>query len=218
LAEDAEIALAAARGLYPRPGAGVEALRCNLFEARLADRLGQAEHALVLLGTALPDFLAAGAFYDAALAAVDLAQIYAALDRASEVERLAAAAAPLRQPGALPERALSVVLFAFHLASRPGRDATELLADAGEFLERARERPWLRFQVVSEPRLQLPWDLLEPGMRGRLCEQAGVPAEVAGLAASALPAAERDLLSWTQEARAGVRISFAPPAAEERRA
>ena len=51
------------------------------------------------------------------------------------------------EAGVLPDHARSVLFFALHCASLPGRDSTELLAEAGELLERARERPWLRQRV-----------------------------------------------------------------------
>lgn len=114
-----------------------------------------------LLASALPDLLAARAFYDAAIVALELAQLYAAQGRTAEVERLRAAVAPLREAGALPDRVRSVLFFALHRASLPGGDATELLAESGEFLERARERPWLRFhrRAASQP----PWLSLRSG-------------------------------------------------------
>jgi hypothetical protein len=127
----------------------------------------------------------------------------------------------LCEPGALPERARSVLFFALHLASsrvaRRDRDTTELLAEAAEFLERARERPWLRFEVACHPRAELSWNLLEPGQRADLCREAGLPLEVAAVPAAELDAMERDLLSWTSELRAEVRIVFDSPAPEEER-
>ena len=93
----------------------------------------------------------------------------------------------------------------------PGPDTAELLAEAAEFLERARERPWLRFPRAGEPHTELFWDLLPPAPRRDLGQRAGLPPEIADLAAAELPPLERDLLTWTHELLAGVRVAFEPP-------
>jgi tetratricopeptide (TPR) repeat protein len=213
---EARQALASAQALAEKAPACAGSLRYLTMEARVAERLGEVALAVRLLDSAVPILLAAGAFYDAALAALELAQIYAAQDRSTEVARLRAALAPLLDRDALPERARSVLLFALHLAA-DRRDSTELLEAAGDFLERARERPWLRFEVARHPRSVLSWDLLEPAQRQGLCADTGLPLELAASPASELDAIQRDLITWTHELRREVRIAFDPPAPEEER-
>jgi tetratricopeptide (TPR) repeat protein len=215
MTEEARQALAAAQALYRKAPWSEASLPYLILEARIAERLGEGARAVVWLRSALFGLLAQGMFYDAAMAALDLVQIYAAQGRAAnlvEIERLWAAVAPLCEPGALPERARSVLFFALHLASRRDRAAAERLEQAAEFLERARERPWLRFEVARHPRTELFWDLLDLGMRRDLCAKAGLPAEAAALPAAELGATERDLITWGYELLHQVRIVFDPPA------
>jgi tetratricopeptide (TPR) repeat protein len=208
LKEDAQQALEAAKALDRTTPGSAEAARHLILEARVADGLGDPATAAGLLASALTDLLAARAGYDAAIAALELAQLYAAQRRTAEVDRLLAQVVPLSEAGALPDRARSVLFFALHRAALPGRDSTELLAEAGEYLERARERPWLRFRVASPTHTEVFWDLLPPEPRRDLCERAGLPPETANLSAAELPTMEKDLLTWTYELLAGVRMAF----------
>jgi tetratricopeptide (TPR) repeat protein len=209
---DAEQALHRAGALYERVPGQVERLRFQATEGRAASHMGQAGRAVSLLGAALSGLLARAAFYDAAVAALDLAQIHAAQGNRAELAWLVQETASLGAPGALPEHAQAVWLLAVRFALRREQHAVDLLACTSEFLERGRERPWLRFSVEGPVGAELSWDLLDDAFRRRLCEEAGVPAETSALAAVDMPALHRDLVSWTHELLASTRIVFETPA------
>ena len=216
-AAEAEEALAEARELYSEVEDAVERLSFRVTEARIAERGGDPVRAASLLESLVGQLLAEEAFYDAAIAAVDLAQIYAAERAEGVLDRLRRQVAPLVDPGALPHRARSVVLFALRMAQRQELDTTELLAEAAEFLERAREGALLRFRPPADPLgPELHWDCLDPRLRRQICAEAGLPTGVARSAATQLSPTERDLLAWTYEVVAHVRLVFAPAEASHR--
>ena len=73
--------LAEARKLYPQALDPVERLRCLLTEARVLASGGPPERAASLLESLVSKLLAEEAFYDAAIAAVDLAARLSATER-----------------------------------------------------------------------------------------------------------------------------------------
>jgi cysteine desulfuration protein SufE len=134
-----------------------------------------------------------------------------ARNRAAGIEDLHEWLAPLLAPGTLPETSRAVLLLALRFGGRRDRDATELLARCGDFLEQARENPRLRFETGTEPALEMWWDALDADFRRHLCGEARVPAAVAGLAAEEVPPIARHLISWVYEELTQVRIVFMPP-------
>ncbi|HEY0783229.1 MAG TPA: tetratricopeptide repeat protein, partial [Thermoanaerobaculia bacterium] len=83
----------------------VERLRCLRVEARIHDENGHASRAQSLLRPLVAHLIDEGAFLDAALAALDLAQIAAERGQVGEVRRLADRMAPRLAAGRLPDPA-----------------------------------------------------------------------------------------------------------------
>jgi len=216
-AERAEATIAGARALYEEVPAA-ERLRFLVVEARVAENLGQVGRAIAGLEPLVGGFLIDEAYHDAAIAAVELARLYADAGRRADLERLRQEVAPLIEPNALPEQARAVVLFAFLFAGRRGTDVSELLAEAAGYLERSRENPGLPFRSAEGEFSELYWDLADSGVRRRLCRDADLPSSIVRLRAGEIAPAHRLLIAWTQEELARVRVRFeSPPAPEETR-
>ena len=117
----------------------------------MAGRMGQWERAALWLQAAVPGLLEEGEVYDAAVAAVDLAEVSVRSGDTAALARLPETLAPLLARGALPEPARSALLSALLAAERQDPGAAHRLAAAGELLERFRENPRPRFREAAEP-------------------------------------------------------------------
>jgi len=85
---------------------------------------------------------------DAALAALDLAGIYAHQGRADDMRRLAEEMLVIFQSLSIQREALAAILL-FHQAALLDEAGTQLVQDLAQFLRRSRHNPALQFARTS---------------------------------------------------------------------
>lgn len=93
-----------------------------------------------------------GQDYDAALAALDLASVYALQGRAGELRLLAAESLAIFQSRQIHREAMAALLV-FHSAAEMEQAELALVHEVATFLKRARNNPSLQFRTSQEPRL-----------------------------------------------------------------
>lgn len=144
--QEAEALLARNRALYERcTDPEVQVMRTWL-EARIARGLGDSERAERLLLEVRAQLLNQGRHYSAALAAIDLAEIYLAGGRTAEVKQVAQALAEVfGAKDVHPEAARALALF--REAALAERLTLELLGRFRRYLEAARGNPRVRFRA-----------------------------------------------------------------------
>ncbi|HXO19102.1 MAG TPA: helix-turn-helix transcriptional regulator [Thermoanaerobaculia bacterium] len=146
LHEDAEPLLPGVRELVARLGNELDRVRLSWLEGRVAAGLGRTEDAIHILLQVRGEFAARGIAYDAALASLELAEIYAAERRTGEVKALARQMAPVFQAQGVHREALAALTF-FRRAAEAERVTVELARRLTEYLHRARHDPRLRFEA-----------------------------------------------------------------------
>jgi hypothetical protein len=124
----------------PRPR--LDRLRVLLVEAAVAQRLDASAAAADLLAAAWTGFLKEGAPFEAALALVELTQLYAEQGRAGAIDGLRDELAAAEGLGASTREALR---YGLDLACFYGLASVEMLETLKLFLHRARYDPELRF-------------------------------------------------------------------------
>ena len=134
----AEIAGAALR--RPR----LEQLRVRLVEADVAQRLDANDEAEALLYMAWTGFLEEGAPYEAVLALLDLAELYAERGKSIEIDRLKEELLRVEGIGAPVHEALR---FGLDFAVLHGLRGVEMLEALKIYLQRARHNPEARFSI-----------------------------------------------------------------------
>jgi hypothetical protein len=116
------------------------------LEAKVAAGLDEIEAAVRAYERVRAGFLAAGIAYYAALATMELAEVFAARGRTAEVAALVEASVPLfEQQGVHAEARRALHLFL--RAVEEERASAELARFLVVYLERARHDPALRFEV-----------------------------------------------------------------------
>ncbi|HVT17217.1 MAG TPA: hypothetical protein VHQ90_13685 [Thermoanaerobaculia bacterium] len=205
---EAGTALAAARKLYHLFGrrerlaflhaeAGIDALCHRLLRA-------------VSKLTAVVHRLAAAAPYDAAAAALDLAEIYLERDMREPLVRLGGELAPLLVSPELHPRARTVLVVTLAVLARsPDVLASDLIKRAARYFALTRHAPERVFERPEGISFELPWDELDPkSVQRDLCEVAWLPEEIAGLSAAEIDPERRGQLAAVCEEILGVRIVF----------
>lgn len=187
----------------------VERLRCLWTEANIEEEIGHTNRAASLLRPLIRRMVEEGAYYEAALVVLDLAQLAAERGKVGEVRRMAEQMGPLVTSERLPDRAGSILRFALRFASRLRPGIVEVLAQASDYLKRARENlqlpnPWEEVGDWPEQR----WDDLPLDVKQRVCAEADLPHEVVLRPSSEQSPRVRELIAWTYQAVAGVRIRF----------
>ncbi|HSS52318.1 MAG TPA: tetratricopeptide repeat protein [Thermoanaerobaculia bacterium] len=133
-AGDAASSLQSARRLYRQAGDRQHLGRLRWLEGKLAPRLDGAEGAL---SDARDELAREGLFYEAALAAMDLALLYAGESRGDAMRRLADQMLPLFRSGAM-YRETMVALLSFQKDAEKISSA-DLIRELGSHLQRVRE-------------------------------------------------------------------------------
>jgi tetratricopeptide (TPR) repeat protein len=205
---EADAALGAARKLYPLFGrrerlaflhaeAGIDALCHRLLKA-------------VSKLTAVVHRLGAVAPYDAAAAALDLAEIYLERGMREPLLRLGGELALLlASPEFHPRARLVLAVTLAVLARSPDVLSSDLVERAARYFALARHAPERAFERPEGIPFELPWDELDPeSLRRDLCAVAGLPEEMARLGAAEIDPASRERLAAVCEEILGVRIVF----------
>jgi tetratricopeptide (TPR) repeat protein len=136
---EARTLLAAARPLVDASGDPLDAVRLRHLEARIAAALGESAAAEAALGEVRRIFLAREMGYDAALAALDLAALFAGQGRAAELAALGASMLPLCRARDLHRETVAALLL-FQKAACARRATPALVREiSGRVLRLRRE-------------------------------------------------------------------------------
>jgi tetratricopeptide (TPR) repeat protein len=132
------------RPLYLKQGDRMNLLRLRWLEGTVALGLQRHEQAAVAFHEVREAFLELGLDYDAALASLDLTEVYALQGRTADVRRLAEEMLEVFQVRNIHREALGA-LAVLQQAARLERAGIVLVRDVASFLKRSRSRPDLRF-------------------------------------------------------------------------
>jgi tetratricopeptide (TPR) repeat protein len=142
---DARKLLPEARELALRAGGGLDRLRVLWIEGLVNRDLGQTGLAEAALRRAMAGFTEADIGYDAALVALDLADLYVQNGRVSESRELAAEMLPIFAARDVHREAVAALILA-QKALEQEKATSALLGQVASFLRLARRNPALRFE------------------------------------------------------------------------
>ena len=153
----AEVAAAALR--RPR----LDQLRVRLIEADVAQRLDANDEAESLLSAAWAGFLEEGSPYEAVLALLDLAELYAERGKSIEIDRLQEELLKVEGIGAPVAEALR---FGLDFAVLHGLRGVEMLEALKIYVQRARHNPLARFSIGRLPKDEDPEETADDSAEG----------------------------------------------------
>lgn len=136
------------RPLYLKQGDRMNLLRLRWLEGTVALGLQRHEQAAVAFHEVREAFLELGLDYDAALASLDLTEVYAIQGRTADVRRLAEEMLEVFQSRNIHREALGA-LSVLQQAARLEKAGRVLVREVASFLKKARTRPDLRFDQPS---------------------------------------------------------------------
>jgi tetratricopeptide (TPR) repeat protein len=136
------------RRLAREIGGRLDLVRLRWAEGLIADGLGDFAGAERALLEARKEFVDRGIGYDAAMVSLDLAAVYLRRDRTEETKRLAAEMLPIFEAHDLHREALAALLM-FQSATEKETVTLGLVREIGLYLDRARSRPRLRFELPA---------------------------------------------------------------------
>jgi tetratricopeptide (TPR) repeat protein len=192
-----------ARGLAEEP----DQLVAAWTDAQIDARIGRPRQAIEALAPLVERWLARGEGFSAALAALDLAELYVETGRwlgLVELERLE----PRLRAAGLPAEAALAYRAVVGLAHREPPSATYPLVHLRAWLGRARHHPGLAYVPCRKAARTLRWDDLSLPTRQEICRLAGVEPGTAALPAAAVGPDLRKLLAWSYLESTGERIEW----------
>jgi tetratricopeptide (TPR) repeat protein len=136
------------RPLYLEAGDRINLVRLRWLEGAVAAGLGRIDRAEAAFREVRDAWAGLGLGLDAALAALDLAGIYARQGRAADMRRLAEEMLVIFQSQSIQREALAAILL-FHQAALLDEVGTQLVQDLAQFLKRSRNNPALQFARMS---------------------------------------------------------------------
>ena len=136
------------RPLYLKQGDRLNLLRLRWLEGVVAAGLERHEQAAVAYREVRDAFLELGLDYDAALASLDLAEVYAVQGRAADVRRLVEEMIEIFQTRSIPSEALAALAI-LQQAARAERAELELVREVGVYFRKARKQPDLQFVMTT---------------------------------------------------------------------
>jgi tetratricopeptide (TPR) repeat protein len=136
------------RPLYLQTGERMNLLRLRWLEGQVAVGLGRTEQAEVAFREVREAFVELGLAYDAALASLDLAGVYAVQGRVTDMRRLAQEMLAIFQSRSIHREAVAALLV-FRQSAEIEQVELGLVREVSSFLKRARHDPDLRFQPAS---------------------------------------------------------------------
>jgi hypothetical protein len=196
-----------ARHLAQTLAAEPDRLTAAWNDAQIDARVGRARQAIEALAPLVERWLARQEGFPAALAALDLAELYVETDRwlgLVELERLE----PRLRSAGLPAEAALAFRAVVGLAHREPPSATYPLVHLRAWLARARHRADLPYVPCRSAARTLPWEDLPLSSRREICRLAGVEPQTAALPAAAVGPDLRKLLFWTHLESTGDRIEW----------
>lgn len=148
-AQEAGFLLKASRSEFEAHAGELLRLRVRWLEGKVLESLGDLADAERELVAARRGFVEQGVGFDAAAVSLDLAGLFAAQGRASEMRLLAEEMLPIFQARDLHREAIAA-LIVFRQAVRMERVSVSLLREIQLYLERARKDHRLRFEPDTE--------------------------------------------------------------------
>jgi transcriptional regulator with XRE-family HTH domain/tetratricopeptide (TPR) repeat protein len=145
---EAQLGISEVRALAHQLGNDLDRLRVLWMEAQIAAGLGQFEDALSKLGQVRAEFMTRAIPYDAALATLELAKVYATLGRMAEVRSLSRESVPIFQAQGLHRQA-RIALDLFRKAAENETPIGDLTDRLIHYMARARFNPCLRFHAAA---------------------------------------------------------------------
>ena len=136
------------RPLYVEAGDRINLVRLRWLEGAVAAGLGRIDRAEDAFREVRDAWAGLGLGLDAALAALDLAGIYALQGRAGDMRRLAEEMLVIFQSQSIQREALAAILL-FHQSALLDEVGTQLVEDLAKFLRRSRNNPALKFSRPS---------------------------------------------------------------------
>lgn len=136
------------RPLYLKQADRLNLLRLRWLEGAVALGLQRHEQAAVAFREVRGAFLELGVDYDAALASLDLAEVYAIQGRTSDLRCLAEEMIEVFRSRNIHREALAA-LAVLHQAARAERAELELVRQVGSYFRKARKQPDLPFTTTS---------------------------------------------------------------------
>lgn len=136
------------RPLYLKQGDRMNLLRLRWLEGAVSRGLQRYEQAAVAFREVREAYLELGLDYDAAVASLDLAEVYAAQGRADDVRRLADEMLEVFQARKIHREAMGALSFLQQAASAE-RAELVLVREVGSFFRKARNQPDLEFTPIS---------------------------------------------------------------------
>jgi tetratricopeptide (TPR) repeat protein len=146
--QEAWFLLKASRPEFLEHGGEILRLRLRWLEGKIQQALESLEEAEAALAEARAGFVAQGIGFSAASVSLDLAGLYAAQGRATEMRRVAEEMLPVFQARDLHREAIAA-LIVFQQAVRMEKVNTGLLSEIRTYLRRARKDHKLRFEVQA---------------------------------------------------------------------
>jgi transcriptional regulator with XRE-family HTH domain len=145
---EAELELSAPRALARRLGNQLDLLRVDWLQGRVDAGRGRTPEAIDALGRVRATFIAQDNAYDTALVTLELAEVYAALNRTAEVKALARESAPVFQSQGVHREARQA-LELFRRAAEEERVSAELVHTFVTYLYRSRHDARVRYEAAA---------------------------------------------------------------------
>lgn len=136
------------RPLYLTQGDRLNLLRLRWLEGAVALGLHRHEQAAVAFREVREAFLELGLDYDAALASLDLAEVYAVQGRTADVRRLAEEMLEVFRSRNIHREALAALAI-LQQAARAERAELDFVREVGSYFRKARNQPDLQFTPTS---------------------------------------------------------------------
>ncbi|HEX4953424.1 MAG TPA: tetratricopeptide repeat protein [Thermoanaerobaculia bacterium] len=146
--DEAKKLLPELRKLASEAGADTDALRNLWLEGKVALGMNKLEEAERLFARMRNEFVERGIAYDAALASLDLALVYAQQGRTSEMRQLAEEMLPIFRSRDV-HREATAALLVFQNAAKAENVTLKLVRDIAAYLREARNNPSLAYQQAS---------------------------------------------------------------------
>lgn len=146
--QEAKKMLPEVKRLATEVGSSADMLRALWLEGCIARGLGKLDEAEKLFTRMRDEFVERGIAYDAALASLDLASVYAQQGRTGEMKQLAEEMLPIFRSRDVHREATAALLI-FQKAAKAENVTLQMVKDLARYLHHARGNPELQFELAS---------------------------------------------------------------------
>lgn len=146
--QEAKKMLPELKKLVGEQGSRVDTLRSLWIEGKIARGLNKFDEAEKVFARMRDEFVERGIAYDAALASLDLAAVYAQQGRTGEMKQLAEEMLPIFRSRDV-HREATAALLVFQRAAKSESATLQMVADVARYLREARGNPELVFEQAS---------------------------------------------------------------------